>query len=199
MQAMGDVLPYRPPGARQESTAWLGMVIFLSSWAMMFAALFFAYGFVRTHSGGWPPADSPRLPVGWPFANTVLIGLSSLSLQAGVVEIRKGHARRMAWAVTAAGLLGAAFLVSQLGLWRFVHGMGLTPSTAGAYGSVFYGLTGFHGLHVLVGLVGLGTVAWRGFRGQFTAARFLPLRLWAMYWHFVGIIWGLLFVSVFAL
>jgi cytochrome c oxidase subunit 3 len=197
MSAMGDVLPYRPPGAREETTAWLGMVIFLASWAMLFAALFFAYGYVRAHLTAWPPADLPLLPVGWPFANTVVLGASSALVQWGVVSARRGAVRRVGPALLGGAGLGAVFLASQAMLWHTLAARGLRTETGGPYASVFYGFTWFHALHVVVGLVGLGRVCWQAFRGAFSAARFLPVRLWAMYWHFVGVIWGLMFVTVF--
>jgi heme/copper-type cytochrome/quinol oxidase subunit 3 len=67
----------------------------------------------------------------------------------------------------------------------------------GPYPSVFWALTTFHALHVLVGLVALAFLAWRTARGTYNAARHLPVRLWAMYWHFVGVVWLLIFASVF--
>jgi cytochrome c oxidase subunit 3 len=199
MSVMGDVLPYRPVKARDETTAWLGMVIFLGSWAMLFAALFFAYGFVRTHVATWPPGDLPPLPVAWPAVNTVLLAASSAALQLGVGAIRRGAVRWLGPAVSAASLLGAGFLVSQGFLWRALYAAGLKPSTGGPYASVFYGLTWLHAVHVLVGLGGLVWVSAKAFGGAYVPARFLPVRLWTMYWHFVGIIWGLMFVSVFVI
>jgi heme/copper-type cytochrome/quinol oxidase subunit 3 len=77
-------------------------------------------------------------------------------------------------------------------VWR----AGLLPS-AGAYPSVFWGLTCFHALHVLVGLVALGVLGWRVGQGYYNPARHLPVRLWTMYWHFVGAVWLLIFASVF--
>jgi cytochrome c oxidase subunit 3 len=196
MSAMGDVLPYRPPSAREETTAWLGMVIFLGSWAMLFASVFFAYGFVRSHLDAWPPEDLPRLPVLWPLVNTGFLAGSSALLQWGVVSTRRGAVGRLGWSLLGAWVLGAAFLASQALLWRALAAQGLQAS-AGPYASVFYGLTWLHAAHVLVGLLGLGLVCRRAFRGEFSAARFLPVRLWTMYWHFVGIVWAVMFVTVF--
>ena|SRR5579871_1811565 len=194
---MGDVLPYRPPAAREETTAWLGMVIFLASWAMLFAAIFFAYGFVRTQLNQWPPEGLPVLPVAWPGVNTVLLAASSALLQFGVVSIRGGAVKRLGPLLVGSFLFGLAFLVSQALLWRALGAAGLKADTGGPYASVFYGLTWFHAAHVAVGLFGLAAVALRAFRGQFSAAKYLPVRLWAMYWHFVGVVWLVMFVSVF--
>src|SRR3981081_4014911 len=114
MTAMGEVLPYRPPRAREETTAYLGMVVFLGSWAMMFAALFFAYGFVRTRSVAWPPADLPELPWGTPALNTLVLLPSSTSLQYGLRGIRAGASKKLGRALLLTVLLGSVFLALQL-------------------------------------------------------------------------------------
>ena len=195
MGSVGSLLPYRPPRAREETTAFVGMVIFLASWAMMFAALFFAYAFVRTHATSWPPVGVPRLPWILPGLNTALLALSSGLLQWAVVRLQRGlPATRLLLATIG---LGALFLALQLFVWTTLHAAGLNMQAGGPYASVFYSLTGFHALHVAVGLVGLGSVWRKAAAGRLGAARQLPLRLWTMYWHFVGIIWALMFVSIF--
>jgi cytochrome c oxidase subunit 3 len=197
MHAMGEVLRYRPPRAHDETTAYLGMVIFLASWAMMFAALFFAYGYVRSRALVWPPPELPALPIALPLANTLVLGISSAVLQFGNWSIAKGSSSRLVRALGLTVGLGILFLVLQLVLWSQLYFEGLRPSSGGPYGSVFYGLTCFHALHVAVGLGGLVWL-WRKARlGTLSAARHLPLRLWTMYWHFVGVVWALMLVSIF--
>jgi len=197
MYPMGDVLRYRPPRAHEETTAYVGMVIFLASWAMMFAALFFAYGYVRSRAAVWPPPDLPLLPILLPLLNTAVLGGSSAALQLGGWWIARGNVHRLVWALGVAVALGALFLALQVVLWSNLYGQGLRPSTGGPYGSVFYGLTCFHALHVLVGLGGLAWLWRQGSVGLLSAARHLPLRLWTMYWHFVGVVWALMLVSIF--
>jgi cytochrome c oxidase subunit 3 len=199
MISMGEVLPYRPPRAREETTAYLGMVVFLGSWAMMFAALFFAYGFVRTRSVAWPPPDLPKLPWGTPAVNTLVLAGSSAAIQYGVRSIRQGASQKLGRALLLTVLLGSVFLVLQLSLWTRLYAQGLRPETGGPYGSVFWGLTCFHALHVAVGLIGIGLLCARAFAGTFSAARYLPVRLWTLYWHFVGAVWALMFVLIFLL
>jgi cytochrome c oxidase subunit 3 len=174
---------------RDDVTAWLGMVVFLGSWAMMFAALFFAYGLVRAHAPAWPPFDQPALPLLVPGVNTVVIALSSAAL---VVEARAR--RRPAvpgrW-LAAAASLGGAFLVLQALVWARLWALGLVPS-GGPFPSVFYALTAVHALHVLVGLVALAWLASRGASDR-------SVRLWSMYWHFVGGVWVVLYATVYVL
>jgi cytochrome c oxidase subunit 3 len=164
-----------------ERTAFIGMTIFMASWAMLFAGLFFAYGVTRIGAVAWPPADLPRLPRLLPGLATLVLGLSSLALH-------RGH--RVGLAVT----LGSGFLALQCIVWRDLFTQGLTPQ-AGGYGSTFFGLTAFHALHVLLGLAALGVlgIQRRGSDGEFNTG----LRLWTLYWHGVGAIWGVMFVLVY--
>jgi cytochrome c oxidase subunit 3 len=179
--------------ARREATAFIGMVVFLASWTMLFASLFFAYGLVRTHAMAWPPSDQPRLPLLLPGLNTLVAAGASMALE---------RARRdVAWHATVSWLalatvLGAAFLALQASVWRSLWMEGLRLD-GGPYPSAFYALTGLHAAHVLVGLVALGVLTWRAWRRGSVAMERTPLRLWTMYWHFVGAVWLLLYVAVY--
>jgi cytochrome c oxidase subunit III len=193
---MGAIVPYPPPRARQEWTAYLGMVIFLGSWAMMFGSLFFAYGMVRARATEWPPSDLPELPLLLPGINTAVLAASSASLQLAVHWLRRGKMALVGPALATTLVLGAVFLGLQTVTWRSLLDEGLAPS-GGPYPSVFYALTCFHAIHVLVGIGALGWLCWGAFAGKYSAARFLPVRLWALYWHFVGVVWGIMFVTVY--
>ncbi|HVE82252.1 MAG TPA: cytochrome c oxidase subunit 3 [Myxococcales bacterium] len=195
---MGDVVRYRPPRPREETTAAMGMVLFLGSWAMLFAALFLAYGFARMRLTSWPPAGVAALPWKLPLGNTLVLGLSSWSYQRAVREVQMARAAR-AWPwVAVAMALGITFVGLQVVLWRSV-GRSMEPGAAGAYSSVFYGLTWLHAAHAAVGILGLGYVLARAVAGAYSGARHLSLRLWGMYWHFVGAVWALMFVTIFVL
>lgn len=199
IQAMGEVVQYRSPRAKEETTASMGMVFFLGAWAMMFAALLFAYGFARARLTSWPPAGVAELPWKLPLGNTLVLALSSLSYQWGVRAVRRARAGR-AWPWLAmAAVLGAGFVALQAVLWRSLYEGGLEPGSAGAFSSVFYGLTWLHAAHVVVGVLGLGYVAARALWGAYSPARFLTLRLWGLYWHFVGAVWAVMFVTIFLL
>ena len=200
MEAVSDmgVLPYRSPRARDEATASLGMSIFLGSWAMMFGALFLAYGAVRLRSTMWPPTDVPTLPLGMPGIATALLLLSSVVLQQAVRTFRAGNARHASAAIGVGALLGAVFLVLQSIVWRQLWIAGLRPD-GGPYASVFYGLTVFHALHVLVGLAALVILWVKSLSGAYSPARFLSVRLWTSYWHFVGVVWMLMFATIYAI
>jgi cytochrome c oxidase subunit 3 len=172
------------------------MVIFLGSWAMMFGALFFAYGMVRARTSAWPPPDLPHLPVLLASVNTALLAASSVALQLSVRALARGKTRVVGPGIGAVALLGALFLALQVTSWLRLYREGLTLE-GGPYPSVFYGLTCIHALHVFVGIVALAWLSRSAFVGKYSAARFLPVRLWALYWHFVGAVWAAMFVAVY--
>jgi len=194
--ATGDVIRYRPPQARADDTAWLGMVIFLGSWAMMFGALFFSYGVLRVRMPSWPPPGMPPLPRFLPALNTVVLGLNALALQRSLSAARRGQQAVALRSLLLGLLLGVAFLVLQVVLWMTLVTSGLQLQD-GSMAAVVYGLTGFHAAHVLGGLVGLGLLIPAVARGLLNAARNNRLRLWVMYWHFVGVVWLTMYLLIF--
>jgi len=163
---------------------------------MMFASLFFAYGVLRLRQPGWPPAGTPPLPQVLPAVNTALLALNSLALQRALVAARRGEKSHVVAGLVQASLLGGAFVVLQVVLWTSLFKSGLALED-GSLAAVVYGLTGFHALHVLVGLVGLGLLLPAVLRGTLNAARNNRLRLWVMYWHFVAVVWLAMYLLIF--
>lgn len=182
------------PDLDQQATSHVGMVVFLASWAMMFAALFFSYGLLRLRADSWPPPGAPDLPMGLTGFNTLVMACSSWTLHRACRAASPGPRpvllRWLAWTVG----LGALFLTLQVAAWVSLWRSGLLPSS-GVYGSVFYLLTVFHGAHVVVGLGVLGWL-WRRCRviGPGTAG---SCRIVAAFWHFVGFVWVLVFVTLY--
>jgi cytochrome c oxidase subunit 3 len=174
------------------------MIIFIGAWAMMFACFFFAYGALRVGARDWPPPGQPMLPLAMPAVNTVVLLLSSIALEGGLFAIRRGKRGVLAPMVLVSSILGIAFLAIQWGIGADLYAQGLTPAT-GPYASVFYGLAGIHGLHVAVGIAALLWLSMRAFFGAYNTPQHLPVRLWSVYWHFVGVVWLLMFVFVFAI
>jgi heme/copper-type cytochrome/quinol oxidase subunit 3 len=181
---------------RQDVTSWVGMVVFLAAWAMTFAALFFVYGAMRVRAPMWPPTGVALLPLGLPGLNTLVVLASSAVLHGAVVRVREGRPIRLPLWIGAVMALGLVFLGMQGIVWRSMAAAGLRPQTGG-YGAVFWALTVFHALHVVAGI---GVLAWilaRAVRGSVTTAKHAALRLAAMFWHFVGTVWVLLYVLVY--
>lgn len=192
---MGSVVELRPR-AKEELTASLGMLVALGSWAMMFGALFFAYAGVRGRAVTWPPPGVPHLPITLPAINTVVLLASSAAIHAGIRALARGKRRAIAPALSLGALLGAAFLALQVVVWRDLWQKGLLPST-GVFGSVFYGLTALHAVHVAAGLVLLLVLIARAIAGKYTEHTVMKVRVPVMFWHFVDAVWILMFVAVY--
>jgi cytochrome c oxidase subunit 3 len=182
----------RPRGG--ERTARVGAAVFLGSWAMLFVGLFVAYAFVRARAGAWPPPDAPPLPRLLPGLNTLAIAASSAAVARAVRAEDLGRRRGAARGLAAAAVLGAAFLALQAVVWVRLWRQGLVPS-GGPYPSVFYALTAFHALHVAVGLAALAWLAVRAGTGAPSAR--IDVRLWGWYWHFVGVVWAALYLTLY--
>lgn len=194
MGSVARLLPHR----HEEQTASVGMVVFLASWAMMFAGLFFSYGFIRSSAGAWPPAGVPVLPIGLPAVNTAVLLSSSLTFAYGLRSLRRGERSVFIRALAVTILLGVVFLSLQIYVWRAVGQSGL-HFTSGLYGSVFYALTAFHALHVAAGLLILAVVLVRSLLGKVTEHNTITVRLCTMFWHFVDVVWILMFVTIYLL
>ena len=183
--------------AARDVDAAVGMTILLGAWVMLFAALFLAYGVVRVQADEWPPFGAPRLPLVVPGLNTLLLVASSVVVRLGLARARRGDTATLLPATVVATLLGLAFIGAQIASWRSMLARGLLPSS-GVYGSVFYALTGFHALHVAGGVVVLALLAVHMARGRHRhRSPVRALRLTALYWDFVAIVWVAMYVAVY--
>ena len=175
-----------------QRTAVFGMTLFLASEAMLFAGLIAGYIVLRLSSPAWPPSpDLPKLPVVLTGINTVFLIASSFTYHAAEVAVKKGK-KGTAWLFVTV-LLGSLFLCIQAYEWYHMHHEGLWFNTGGVYGSSFFVLTGFHGLHVLIGVLMIAWALIRQLGGAYTAQSHTYLILAGMYWHFVDVVWLFLY------
>ena len=200
-----------------RSFRW-GMVWFIASEVMFFAAFFGALFYVRNvsvpelgrtemlwpgYAGSWPTsgpaghAFTPMAAWGIPALNTLILLSSGATVtwaHWGVLRNRHGQ---LVAGLAATVLLGITFLGFQA--YEYSHAyreLGLTLG-AGVYGATFFMLTGFHGLHVTIGAITLTAVLVRAIRGDFTADEHFGFEAAAWYWHFVDVVWLMLFVFVY--
>ena len=182
----------------------LGMLLFLTSEVMFFAGLFAAYFSVRANAPQWPPIDPATnaafhveiLPLVGPA--TVLLIISSFTCQYGVWAIRRGDRTVFMRNFAVTFLIGVTFLIMQgTDYWLLGH-EGLTLSS-GTYGTTYFTLTGYHGAHVFGGVVMLGVVLYRATVGQFSPRHHDAVEATSLYWHFVDIVWILLFSLLYLL
>ena len=179
-------------------TPLVGMLLFIASEVMFFGGLFASYFNARAvHIGEWgPPAGAPELeimPIALPI--TIILIASSFTMQFGVWAIRRGNQRAMRNWTLLTLVLGVIFLIGQIYDYTTL-GFGISD---GAFGTVFYTLTGFHGAHVFGGAVGLTILAARASQGQFSKQNHVAVEAISMYWHFVDVVWIALFSTLYFL
>ncbi len=180
---------------REMTSPILGMVLFVASEAMFFAAFFGAYFTIRAASSEWPPKGTPHLEVGIATVLTVVLVSSSVVLQFGLRAIRtRGPRRAMVW-LGATIVLGISFLLLQLYDYSQL-GFGVKDGT---FGTLFYVMTGLHMAHVFGGVVFLSLVFGQAGAGLLSPARHEPMEAGAIYWHFVDVVWLCLFTVFYLL
>lgn len=188
-----ETLERRPRAAEGLSPGMLGMVLFIVSEVMFFGGLFAAYFFVRSQSATWPPAGVEKLELAFPAVNTAILLVSGVTMHLAAVAIRRGHRLGLTFWVFVTLALGSAFLGGQG--YEYANA-GFGPDD-GIFGSTFFVLTGAHGAHVIVGLALLGMLLVRAVNGEFSRTRDLAVEASAAYWHFVDVVWVILFAIIY--
>ena len=182
----------------------LGMLLFITSEVMFFGGLFAAYFNIRANAAQWPPINPEtghafQLAI-LPFVGpaTILLILSSVSCQYAVWAIRRDDRTVFLRGMTVTVVLGITFLLMQVTDYALLGSEGLTLSS-GTFGTTYYTLTGFHGAHVFGGVVMLSVILYRGMAGQFSARHYDAVEGASLYWHFVDVVWILLFSLLYPL
>jgi len=167
--------------------ATIGLGVFLAVVVTLFALLISAY-FMRMQLADWAQMPAPKLL----WFNTGVLVLSSAALQYAHVAARRGQIEDVGGGLIAGGLFASAFLVGQLFAWRQLNAEGyfLATNPANAF---FYLLTGLHGLHLLGGLAALALTIDKVWRGVELGQVRLSVRLCALYWNFLLVLWLVLF------
>jgi cytochrome c oxidase subunit III len=187
-----------PPLANQSSrvdAATLGMLLFIASEVMVFGSFFTAYFFIRVvNNYPWPP-EGTELPVFVAGVNTAILVTSSFTMHWATQSIKRGNRAGLQAGMVLTLALGICFLLTQA---REYSRVGFAPHD-NAFGTVFYGLTGLHGAHVLVGLTLLAMVTIRAFRGHYSPEHHHGVEIPGIYWHFVDVMWVIVYTTVYIL
>jgi cytochrome c oxidase subunit 3 len=146
-----------------------------------------------------PDGESTEAMGAWglPFINTVILVTSSVTVTFAHWALKKGHRLALGIWLGLTVALGITFLTLQV--VEYVHAyqeLGLTLGS-GIYGSTFFMLTGFHGMHVTLGTIMLAVMFFRVIRGHFTADNHFAFEATSWYWHFVDVVWLFLFTFVY--
>jgi cytochrome c oxidase subunit III len=176
----------------------MGMYIFLASEVMFFGSMFAMYFYLAGSHPTWPPpppTSTPEYYVNWwpiPFVNTIVLLSSGVTCHFALDGLAHDNRRRFFTLQIATIILGLGFEFGQLYEFinAFARGLDLKANT---FASAFFTMTGFHGAHVLGGLILLTLILYRAARGQFSSRNHVGPAAVTLYWHFVDVVWVFLF------
>ena len=172
-----------------------GLLTFLASESLMFGGFFATYLFFRGTNEVWPP-EGTEVELLLPTINTIILVSSSFVIHFGDTAIKKNDVEGMRRWYKITAIMGAIFLLGQAYEYMTL-GYGLTTNV---FANCFYLMTGFHGIHVFVGLLLILGVLWRSRRpGHYSATKHTGIEMAEIYWHFVDIIWIILFSLLYIL
>jgi cytochrome c oxidase subunit III len=176
----------------------VGTIVWLSSELMFFAALFAMYFSIRAADYSQWQRHFPELKLPYALVFTTILVLSSVTCQMGVFAAERGDVHALRRWFTLTFVMGLIFVLGQANEYRHLVDEGIKISTDG-YGSMFYLTTGFHGLHVIGGLLAFIIYMTRTTLGRFTPAQATSAIVVSYYWHFVDVVWIGLFFMIYLL
>jgi len=179
---------------REIAPIRFGTIVFLASELVFFGGLFAAYFTLRSQTSPWPPSGV-ELDVARPSLATALLILSSFTFVAGLRGARAGRLASLRRWIVVTILLALAFLGLQLLDWVQA---GFSVSSH-AYGTMVYAMTGFHGLHVIAGVLLMLVVLGRMAQGAYHDGNVDGPEAVGYYWHFVDVVWIGLYATIFLL
>ncbi|MCU1359453.1 MAG: cytochrome c oxidase subunit [Ilumatobacteraceae bacterium] len=188
-----------PPSSRSRdephiSAVAVGVIVWLASELMFFSGLFAAYFTLRATTDPWPPPGVELDTARTAMATAVLVA-SSVTMHIAVGSAHRDDRRSAAKWLTATLCLGALFVANQ----GVEYAQSTFSISSHAYGSMFYLMTGFHGIHVIGGLVFMGAVIWMISGRSSRAPAAQTLEMCAYYWHFVDVVWVVMFLTLYVL
>ncbi len=177
------------------SNTKLAMWVYLGSDCLLFGSLISTYLLLR-HRSVTGPGPNQVFDIPFTSVSSFVLLMSSLTMALAVAAITRGDIHRnRAWLATTA-MLGAVFIGGQVYEFTTFYREGLGYTT-NIFGSAFYTLTGFHGVHVSVGIVMLMSLLVTSLRGNLGPERAETVETIGLYWHFVDIVWILIFTVVY--
>jgi cytochrome c oxidase subunit III len=175
----------------------VGTIVWLASELMFFAGLFGIYFTARaTNVGEWPPPPA-ELNIGYALVFTIILIASSFTCQFGVWAAERGDVFALRRWYLVSFVMGLIFVLGQANEYHTLVTHHDTTISSSAYGTVFYLTTGFHGLHVIGGLLAFLLLIWRTKLSKFTPAQATSAIVVSYYWHFVDIVWIGLFATIY--
>jgi len=195
---------------QQYEASTLGMWVFIVNEVMFFGAMFCVYAVYRVVHPGVFEHASHHLNITLGLINTTILITSSLTMALAVHGAQLGNRRQLLGCLLLTMILGAAFLGIKGFEYSHKYSEGLVPGLNWTYGgphatesqlffSLYFALTGFHALHMIIGLGILGALFAVGAKGMFGRDYHTPVEISGLYWHFVDIVWIFLFPLLYLL
>lgn len=176
----------------------VGTIVWLSSELMFFAGLFAMYFTAKAvHGEPWPPPPT-HLEVPYALVFTIILVASSVTCQLGVFAAERGDVYGLRRWYALSFVMGLIFVLGQGNEFLNLVHDGTTIASS-SFGSVFFLTTGFHGLHVIGGLIAFLFILIRSTMGRFTPAQATSAIVVSYYWHFVDVVWIGLFTVIYIL
>ena len=200
----GDANLHPPPihySSRIAPTV-VGIFLFIGSEIMLFGSFFTVYFFDRVvnNTHPWPPVN-PATGIQWErpwfvaLVNTCILVTSSFTMHWATQSVKRGNRAGLQAGMVLTFLLGLTFLLTQVIEY---HRIGFNTSNE-SFAATFFGLTGLHGCHVFIGLTILLAITIRAFRGHFSPEHHHGIEVGGIYWHFVDVMWIVVYVTVYVL
>jgi heme/copper-type cytochrome/quinol oxidase subunit 3 len=189
------------PGPEEEYTTTgiphdkMGMWVFLCSEVMFFTGLIGSYIVLRFATPLWPvPGTVLNIPL--TAFNTFILICSSVTMVQALAAVQRGDMRKTKLFLCLTVLGGAFFLsIQAIEYWKLLH-ENFNPHVS-LFGSIFFTTTGFHGFHVLCGVICMAFVTGKALLGRYTQASHLGIETIGLYWHFVDLVWIVLFTIIY--
>ena len=199
----GDVVPVDPGHGAEDThsgvaNAKLAMWLFLSSDCLFFGAFIATYLLYRDRGGQAGPTPQDIFNIPFTSVTSFILLMSSLTMVLALAAIQRGDYRRFRIWIMATALFGATFIGGQIFEFTEFTRKGLNIDTS-LFGSSFYVLTGLHGAHVTAGIVWLLSLWGLAMQGRLTSADAERVEVAGLYWHFVDVVWIVIFTVIYLL
>jgi cytochrome c oxidase subunit 3 len=182
---------------KTELQSNLAMTITLVMGSMLFVTLFMGYAIYRTSAAVWPPLGIPKVSLSIPFISTLMIVLSSYFAYLVKMNVLKNSIQKADRYLNYTLGLGFGFLITQSYLWLYLKQTGVFLGSSGIFGSILYGFTWIHAIHVVLGVLSLVYLkfAFKNSKGNVSQKTINVEK----FWHFLGVVWVIMFLTIFVL
>jgi cytochrome c oxidase subunit 3 len=181
---------------RRELQNNLAMSMVLISAAMLFTTLLMGYSLYRANSPVWPPMGSASIPLGFPLLSSASIFLSSIFCYQVKSNVKQGDFKTAGMNLNTTLALGVVFMVIQGLFWQQMKNAGIY-SGSGIFASIIYGFTWIHAAHVVMGIFSLCWLRWN--LNPETPNMLQKTINVEKFWHFLGVVWLIMFLTLFVL